>query len=57
MYDVAKLCSDKPCESAFQKSLAKQKSKEKKKHQSGHSTQSYWNGLHLGSSSYSQNQT
>lgn len=29
MYDQAKLCSDKPCKSAFQKSLAKQKTETK----------------------------
>lgn len=68
--DLAKLCSDKLCKSAFQKNLANnnnpQKKEEKKKEegrtrrqneQSGHSTQRYWNELHLGSSSYSQNGT
>lgn len=72
MSDLAKLCSDKLCKSAFQKNLAnndnwKKKKKERKKErreepnnkneQSGHSTQRYWNELHLGSSSYSQNGT
>lgn len=61
MYHLAKMCSDKLCKSAFQKSLAKQNKKTerktKNKHQSGHSTQRYWNGLRLGSNYYSQNQT
>lgn len=66
MYDLAKLCNDKLCKSAFQKKVwqnkqkkktEKEKKKKKNKHQSGHSTRRYWNGLHLGSSSYSQNQT
>lgn len=29
MYDVAKLCSNKPCESAFEKCLAKEKQQKK----------------------------
>lgn len=71
MSDLAKLCSDKLCKSAFQKNLANndnQKNNQKKRKkkegrtrrqnkQSGHSTQRYWNELHLGSSSYSQNGT
>lgn len=54
MHDLAILCNDKLCKSAFHKSLAKtkqQKKNQKKqnKPQNGHSTRRYWKELHVGS--------
>lgn len=62
MHDLAKLCNDKLCKSAFHKSLAKQnnrkkKTKNKTKPQNGHSTRRYWKELHVGSTYYSQSRT
>lgn len=60
-------CSDKACESAFQKGSAKQKTKLEEKGQGsggggpqsirGHSTRRYWHELRVGSGSHSRSGT